>query len=90
MHYTVLMILNAGLGLDSMPDDRILVSRPGDQGLTQSWSRDLVTKILVLSFFKGLDNKSVVYIATSPLSLNWNNPDETGCSGSATTLSFGI
>ena len=33
MHYTVLLILNVGLGLDSMPDDRILVSRPGDQSL---------------------------------------------------------
>src|SRR6218665_1250419 len=33
MHYTVLLILKAG-GLDSMPgDNRILVSRPGDQGL---------------------------------------------------------
>jgi len=33
MHYTVLLILNAGLGLDLMPDDRILVLRPGYHGL---------------------------------------------------------
>ena len=49
-HYTVLLILNAGVGLDSMPDDRILVLRPaaaaGDDA--RSWSRDLVTKVLVL------------------------------------------
>ena len=47
MHRTVILILNGCLGLDSMPDDKILVlvSRPGYQGLG-------------LKFFKGLDNKS--------------------------------
>jgi len=58
MHYrpTILLILSGGLGLDSMPDDKILllVSRL----LQRSWSRDLVTKVLVLGFFNGLDNKS--------------------------------
>jgi len=50
MHYTVLLILNPGLGFASIPDDRILVSRPDYQGLgletwlprSWSWSRNLV------------------------------------------------
>ena len=60
MHYTAMLILNGGLlGLDSMPDDKILqlvsrpftkilvlVSRPVDQGLGLEF------------FFKGLDSKS--------------------------------
>ena len=38
MHYTDLLILNAGLDLDSMPGDRILVLRPGYQGLgLETW-----------------------------------------------------
>jgi len=48
MHYTVLLIHNDVLGFDSMPDDKILVSRPGDLARSWSWSRDLVTKVFVL------------------------------------------
>jgi len=35
MHYTVMLILNGGLGLDLQPGDKILVlvSRPNYQGL---------------------------------------------------------
>ena len=29
---TVMLVLNGGSGLDSMPDDKILVLRPGYQG----------------------------------------------------------
>jgi len=65
MHCTAMLILNGGVGLDSMPDDKILVlvSRTFTKiglGLETwlprdcSWSQDLVIKVLVYSF----DNKS--------------------------------
>ena len=73
MHYTVLLILNAGLGLDSMPDDRILVLRPAYQGLglgletwlprSWSWSRDLVTKVLVLVSRPGDQGLGLVFFS---------------------------
>jgi len=37
-----------------------------------------------------LDMENIDIVATSPLRLNWNNYDETVCSGSATTISFRI
>ena len=42
--------LSGGLDLDSKPNDKtlVLVSRLGDHSKVWSWSRDLVTKVLVL------------------------------------------
>jgi len=47
VHHTVILILTVGLGLDSMLDDKILVLVLRNFSLW-SWSRDLVTKVLVL------------------------------------------
>ena len=51
MHYTIMLILNISLGLDSMSDDKIsvLVSRPFYQGLgliLETWYQglDLILK----------------------------------------------
>jgi|SRR6218665_1290711 len=59
LQYILKCIIVQNLGLDSMTDDMILVlvSRPFYQGL------GLETKVLVLSFFKGLDNKSAIDFA---------------------------
>ena len=48
-----LLILNASRGLDSMPDDTILVSRPGDQGLglgLEFFSKVLITSLDLIPY----------------------------------------